>query len=673
MGDLRSASDIVGTDQQLGVTSIGLKELTDLKKMLTDFQSTNQNNLTQGLIDYDYYDAKQLTPGEKEKLALRGQPDIVVNRTRVAVNGILGVMVQSKTDPKCYPRSEPDENASDVATDILRYAIDESRFLKEKAQCAKDYLIGGSTAVIVGIDKNKKPTITQVRWEEYFYDPRSRRTDFRDAAYMGIAKWMYLPDVQKMYPKARNDLDAIMEGGAIGMGLGDSFEDRPINQGWIDYRNRRVMVVELYYREATGDWYKAVYFFGGILEQGRSPYKDQKGIPTNPMEAVSCYVDRENQRYGHVRDMRPLQDEINKRRQKLLHLVNSSQIQAKDPSAIEVEPDTARLEAARPDGVIPFGWEKVQTNDMAQGQQMLLAEAKGEMERMGPNPAILGRQGSDTSGKAILARQQAGMVEFAMVLDQFEDFELRVYKSIWLRVKQYWTGPMVIRVTDDYDAPTYIGLNKPVPHPQAGQPMVNPQTGEQAVDPNTGAAMVAPNILGYKNSVAELDVDIIIDVTPATVTILQEMFKDLMDLVRSNPLYSEQVPFTMFLELMPGLPHKRKLIKKLTAIAQQQQAQKQQQAQTEQQAMMAQVMAKVKDMLSKAGLNDALATKAVGDTRATAIRAETQANKALADTALAHKTSDIAHMEANTHRYDVLTSAAQEAANADASGEGGAE
>jgi hypothetical protein len=30
---------------------------------------------------------------------------------------------------------------------------------------------------------------TQIRWEEFYYDPFSRRADFKDARYMGVAKW----------------------------------------------------------------------------------------------------------------------------------------------------------------------------------------------------------------------------------------------------------------------------------------------------------------------------------------------------------------------------------------------------------------------------------------------------------------------------------------------------
>lgn len=639
------------------------KSFSELKKMFDDYRGTTSEDRLQRLIDQDYYDGNQMTPQELEKLRQRNQPDIIINRTRVAINGTLGVIARSPTEPKCWPRNDTDDDSASVATDCLKYSIDQSRFSRTKVDCAKDYLVPGTCAVIVGIDHKKRVTIQQIRWEEFFCDPRSRRPDCLDARYMGIAKWIFTDDVAKMYPDHKDGLQNVMEGGSATIGATDeSFQDRPINQGWLDLRARRAMVVEMYYREGP-DWYKSVFYYGGVLEQGPSPFVDQDQAPCNPILAISAYVDRNNKRYGLVKDMRDIQDEINKRRQKLLHLVNNSQIQARDPSAIEVDADTAREEAARPDGVIPYGWEKVPTTDMAAGQQMLLSEAKGEMERMGPNPAILGRQGSDTSGRALLARQQAGLVELAIVLDQLQDWEERVYRSTWERIKQYWDEPQVIRVTDDQDNPKFLKINEPIPNPDAGQPMVDSNSGQPVADPQTGQPLVAPDVLGYKNPVAEMDVDIIIDTTPATATILQEQFKDLMDLVAANPVYANEVPFSLFLELMPGLPRKRQLMKKIEAYkaqVQQQNAQAQAKAEAAQDAML---QAKITEMASKGTLNVALAHKAVGDTHATAIRADTQAGAAAV-------AATVSHEETNIKKYKALTDAAQAAAELDAQGEG---
>lgn len=566
-------------------SSIPGKDLDSYRRMFDDFRNVTERNRIEALIDIDYKDGIQLTRDERRVLLGRGQPDIWVNRTRVAINGILGVVVRSQTDPKANPRNLVDEPGSSVATDILRYSKSNAkpRWNRLKARCMEDFLVPGSTGVFVGIDAKRNVTFERIRWEELVYDYRSREDDFSDAAYMGMAKWMYLHDAMAVPAwKGKFDSGVESDGGSNVLGLvgaadvSESFSDRPSNTvalPWVDKRSQRLMIVEIYHR-VGGKWYKCAFWYGGILESGPSPYLDEDGQPTNPIIAESAYVDRDNNRYGVVRDMRPLQDEINKRRSKLLHLVNSAQIQARDPSAVEISADDARLEAARPDGVIPYGWEKVPTSDMAQGQMLLLTEAKNEMERFGPNPAVLGRQGADTSGRALLTRQQAGLVELATLLDQMEDFEIRLYVAAWQRVKQFWNEEKTIRVTDDLEAPKFIGINKP----KMGQvPMMGHNGGPPMVNED-GSPMMGIGQIGIENNVAEMNVDIDIDTAPATATIMQEMLADLMKLVSANPTYGQQVPFQAFLELMP-IPRKRQIIAIIRKYQEEMAAQQQKQQQ----------------------------------------------------------------------------------------------
>ncbi len=88
-------------------------------------------------------------------------------------------------------------------------------------------------------------------------------------------------------------------------------------------------------------------------------------------------------------------------------------------------------------------------------------------------------------GRALLARQQSGLIELGNLYGALEDWELRVYRQMWSRAKQFWKAPQWIRVTDDENAPKFVGLNMPDPtHP-----------------------------LGYRNLVGEMDVDIEIDAT----------------------------------------------------------------------------------------------------------------------------------------------------------------
>lgn len=580
-------------------------DLERLKRYFTEYRDLTSEARTEGLRDQEYYDSKHWTSAERAELQKRGQPDNVFNHIKLAINGILGVVARGKADPRAWPRTPQAEGTADVATDVLRYAADLNRFNRTKIDCLKDMLVPGNMAVIVGADSDLNPTVTQIRWEEFFGDPRSRRPDWKDARYLGIAKWMYADDLKALYPDKGSDIEAAVDNSVAGGLLPDaSFMDRPNwgLTGWVDRKQRRILTIEIFYRE-RGEWLRCVFHGSGVLESGPSPYLDHKGRPHCAIEAQSAYVDTDNFRYGVVRDMRGPQDEINKRRSKLLYLLSVSQIEVRDPSAISVDPDEARKEAAKPDGVIPFGWAKVSTTDMATGQASLLAEAKAEIERFGPNPAVLGRDGNDQSGRALLARQQSGLVELAPIYAGAEDWELRVYRQIWARVKQYWKEPQYIRVTDDEGSPKFVGINQPM----LGQPM-------PTVDPNApqGFSMQAP-VLGYQNAVGEMDVDIELETQQHVATVQQEQFSTLVDLIRSNPAYAQDVPFEVLLKLST-MPHEKAVLDQIKAARQQgeaQRAQAQAQAQQMQAALAASQIeertARAKQLNASAGAQSAKA------------------------------------------------------------------
>ena len=95
---------------------------------------------------------------------------------------------------------------------------------------------------------------------------------------------------------------------------------------------------------------------------------------------------------GWCRGLISLQDEINKRRSKALHLLSVRQVIAEQGAVPDV--DKARREVAKPDGyveVMPgLKFEIEQTADLAAGQFQLLQHATAEMQLSGPNAAMSG-------------------------------------------------------------------------------------------------------------------------------------------------------------------------------------------------------------------------------------------------------------------------------------------
>lgn len=550
--------------------AVDVPDLTDLRKRFDEARDLTADARKKQAKDRDYYDGpKQLDSDVRATLRMRGQPAIYTNRVRPAIDGILGVLEAGRVDPRAYPRNPTDEDAADVATKTLRYIADVAGFAQTKLDCAEDFFIEGPCAAIIECD-GEQISINQIRWSEFFYDPRSRRHDFKDARYLGFAQWLHSDYVRSVYPEAATRLGDLMSVSGNETLFEETWGDKPEAAGrWVDRKTSRVLVVSLFY-EKGGQWFRCVYTGAGVLEHDSTGYVDDKGRSLCPIEAESCYIDRDNMRYGRVRDMIPIQDEINARRSRLLHLANSRQLQERELGAAQVDADTARAEASRSDGVIPSGWQLVPVSDLAAGQQLLLQESKNEIERMGPTPAVLGRQeGANQSGRARLVKQQAGMTELARPMGRFSDWENRCYRQMWWRAQQFWTAPMWIRVTDETQAPEFIQINEPVMGTGIVPMMVN---GQPFTDPNGQPVMTQGQVqVGSKNRITEMDMDIIIDTVPDTANLQQEVFADMLEVVRSgvDPFSPH---FELLIEMSP-IADKGRILERVKALREEQQGQ----------------------------------------------------------------------------------------------------
>ena len=524
--------------------------LDRVKRMFSDSIDMTNEARALAVQDLDYYHGRQWTAEELRVLESRRQPPIVINRTRRKIDSIIGILERMQVDPRAYARAPGKDEAADVVTQALQFVADMNRFKDTKSLAFRDMMVQGTGAVSVEATQRRGDidvTIRWLSWEELVLDPYSRRDDMSDATFIGTAKWMSFGAVGRYFgPEAEQIARATRNGNEAGRNTVDgSYNDRP--NAWVESKKDRVLVVELYHQEGP-EWRRCVFTGGGFLSPPQpSPYVDEEGRPTCPIIAESAYTDRENRRYGLARDMKGPQDEINHRRSKLLHLFNTRQTFSNDQATQNV--DDLKRELHKPDGHVhmtagsKFGEDFgiIPTTDMSAGNVDLLQEAKAEIELLGPNSGLMGRGTEGQSGRAILAQQQAGLGELSAIFGRFRSWELRVYRAVWDRIRQFWTAPKYVRVTNDADAPKFIMINQPVLD-VFGNPQIDPMTGQVAVE----------------NSVAEMDVDIVIDVTADTASLQQEQFDTL---VRLREL-GEPIPPGVIIEAST-LPNKRRLLDKL--------------------------------------------------------------------------------------------------------------
>jgi hypothetical protein len=499
----------------------------------------------------DYKNGKQLSDEERKALKKRKQPPVIDNKIQDKCDTLIGIEQQTRTDPKAYPRTPDHDEAADAATDALRYVKDDNAFTEVTTAAYDNLMVEGLCAGEVIVEKRKgkfpKVKMNRIPWDRTYYDPHSSELDYSDAGYKGFFTWMYADKAESLWPSKK---DVISESWAGTESTeGSTFDDKP-RFAVMSGKRKRIQVFTTYFYKSD-KWMRAVWCSGGYLEGPEiSNYKDEDGQPDCCIELQAVYKDRDGNPFGAVQRWLDLQDAHNKRHSKMLHLLNTKQMHVEKGAFPDI--NKARAELHKPDGVIeytPGMKSEIVTNlEMAQGQFQLLQYTDAQLSSTGPNAALMGQTG-DISGKAKQLDQQAGSLMTAPLANAHRSWKLRMYRKAWNRVRQYWTGEMWVRVTDDEDKVKFVGLNQPVLQGDllAEQLKNDPRPPEEkaallqqiAADPQMQQPVMDGGKPKLKNNVATMDVDIIIDEAPDTITVQAEEFDKLVRLAESG---SVQIP-----------------------------------------------------------------------------------------------------------------------------------
>lgn len=510
----------------------------DFQKQVNEFITMTQDARALSERCIDYRDGKQWTDEEVKKLRKRKQSPIVNNRIKVKVNGLLGLVVSRKTDPRAYPRTEKHANAADAFTDGLRYCSDKSKYQDVKMEFCDNFFCAGYGAALVGAKQNNDgtidPFVEHIAWDRVYFDPYSIRKDYEDAAYKGIQTWLDEDKIKLLYPNS--DTTQLQTDNAA-----DAFSDKP--QWCASGERKRYRVAQHFYLK-DGKWWECHFAQGSFLIEPReSPWTDDEGVACCPLEIQAAYKDRDNNAYSEIAAFLDLQDEINHRRSKGLFLLSQRQTFGNKGAIGDVQ--EVKRELAKPDGHVTVGTGEfgkdfgiLPTGDMAKAQFDLLQEAKAEIDAQSFNAQMSGdRQAGDLSGKAIQKLQQAGVTELNALFQSINAWELRIYRQMWGRIRQFWDREKWVRVTDDEDNMRWVGFNSEV---TLGD-FLNETMDDDSLPKETRLGASAQLIMleqsnpealkqlvEVRNPVAEIDLDIILDQSFDTVNVQQEQFEMLV-------------------------------------------------------------------------------------------------------------------------------------------------
>lgn len=581
-----------------------------LTRWYEEYETNTQNARKSSEKTRDYYDGKQWTAEEITALEKRKQPVITFNLVKRTIDALLGLEQQNRTDPKALPRTPQHEDDADACTDAIRYVVDNNDFDQIASDGFKSLLLEGvEGADIQVVEKGAtlEVKVYGVSWDRMFWDVHSRKPCFSDAKYKGVVIWMDYDDAKARWKDNKDLEDAI---NTSEKPVNETHEDKP-SYKWNDSERKRIKICLINYNVGKV-WHYAYFTKNAIIEGGKPiPYVDEDGKPESFLEFQSAFLDRDGNRYGYADTLISPQDEVNKRRSKALHTVNQRQTFGNKQSGVDAR--KVKAELAKPDGHIEMGHGEfgkdfgvIPTQDMASGNFQLLQEAKEVFNVVGANTSVTGKEDRVMSGRAEVIRQQAGVRELSPVLDAHRHFKRRIYRQIWNRIRQYWNEERWIRVTDDDKNLKWVGLNQKVTLGEQLQEELPPEE-LQMINPDDPRLQ---QVVGVKNQLAELDVDILIEEAPDVATIQEEQFNMVVELAQMRP----DVPIEAVIELS-SLRNKAAFLEKIKG-NQEMQAQAQQKAQEAEEIQKSGAIADIEKTRSEAAKNEAIALEKIANVQA---------------------------------------------------------
>jgi hypothetical protein len=641
-----------------GYTETHADRLHDLEM----FEEATANARDLSYRDVQWENGKQWTDEEVRVLKKRGQPVLTFNKIAKKINALRGQEVRTRVDPKARPRNMTGfhDDDAEAATDAIRYIADREKFDTVRSRVFHDLLTPGYGGCLVELKRKQvrgkegevEIKLRYVPWTRIFFDPYSSDPNFEDARYLGFTTWMDVEEAIERYPESQEVIEQTQIMGPH-QGSDTASEDKP--SFWWDDARRRIRVVEEYHI-VKGVWYVCHFTASGYL---RAPVEtslfNEDNEPVCPLVLTSGFVDEENNRFGYTRQLISPQEDINKRRSKALHSVNTAKIIAETGAFPDEQKALAKYSQPASITTVNAGYLQKgavifeKGEDISQGNMALLQDAYAQMDSIGPDIATLSQLPQSASGRAIMARQQAGTLEIESIFEHLRNWQAQVYRMIWYAIRIYWTNEIWVRVTDDSQEKGYrfTGLNKRMSKAQRVQELMEHQTSiedaltavnanltrwqlpmiqqqvQQAFqkqvqqNPQLQAALQQDPTLAQKqiqqqttamvlqaqelqqemiaNQTALLDVDIVLDTTPDTAVLQQEEFEKFAETIPAilghlPPEFSTKVaPAMLEMLLRAGdLREKKMLIKILQdATAPDPAAQQQQQkAQAQQDKMM---------------------------------------------------------------------------------------
>lgn len=476
-------------------------------------------NRFQMAVDEDYYDSIQWSEEEAQALKDRGQAPIVYNVIATSINWIIGSEKRGRTDFKILPREKEDTKQAELKTKLLKYLSDVNRLPFSRSRAFEDAIKVGIGWMEDGAqdEDDGEPIYSRYEsWRNILHDSAGVELDGSDMRYIFRSKWVDVDVAKALFPGREAQIEAAvteatffgMSGTVDGDIAMDSIEyersNYGISQSLSANKRKRVRLIECEFRmpervkKLQGGAFKGEVYdendrnhqyavqngysvvtekvmmrvhvahmtINDMLWEGPSPYKHNRFRFT----PIWCYRrGRDNLPYGIIRSVRDIQDDVNKRASKALHILSSNKVIMDEGALPEgVSMDDFAEEVARPDAIIV----KRQGKELILNAERELAAPHLELMSRGINmiqqvggvtDENLGRQTNAASGIAIQRRQDQGSLATNKPFDNLRLASQMQGELQLSLLEQFCDQQKTFRITNDRGTPDFHSINDGLP------------------------------------------------------------------------------------------------------------------------------------------------------------------------------------------------------------------
>ena len=569
----------------------------------------------------DYYDGNQLSAEVVEIRKSRGQPELISNFVKPAIDTVLGMEAKTRTDWRV--RSDDDEACSDDLAEALSVKLKHAEIESRADRAVSDAYAAQCKAGIgwVEVSSERDPfkcpyRVRYVHRREIFWDWRAEQPDLSDARYLIRRRWIDLDHAIAMMPQYASLFRASTSGWAgfdpllePDTRLVQSFEiERDTRLGeddWLDIVRQRICLYEIWYRkwvrghvmtipggktvevdfsnplhseailsgiakvrQATFQRVRLAWYAGPhFLYDVPSPYRHHQ-FPYVPF--FGYREDLTGAPYGLIRAMISPQDEINARKSRMLWSLNSRRVITDGDAVINHEQTAAEI--ARHDAYVILNEHRKPTSqfhvesggELAAQQFQVLQESKQEIaETSGIHKSMMGQASSATSGLAINSLIEQGINTLAEINDNYRFARRLVGEMLFDMLRQHlMEAPSSVTIGD--------GVNKKVV--QINTPAIDEMTGQ-------------PFIM---NDVSRVKTKVVLDDIPSTPTFRMQQLQMLTEITKSLPPQLQGAVADFVIEAT-DFPKRHEVAERIRAAVGIQDPEQQQMAQQEQMAQQQQM------------------------------------------------------------------------------------